>query len=115
MSIPTEAGSAIDIGTALSNYPSSIRNDRIGNCSCRDRFDRPASQAAVSPSTSVSDVVFRVATHHQDRLSAYALVYRRYREAGLIESNPHKIRVTRFHLEPTTTVFVGMTGREIDC
>ena len=64
---------------------------------------------------SLANVTYRVATFHHERLSAFSLVYQRYREAGLIESNPFKIRVTPFHLEPTTTVFVGRARRELYC
>jgi hypothetical protein len=65
--------------------------------------------------TSIANVRFQVATSHHDRLRAFALVYERYREAGLIESNPFKIRVTPYHLEPTTTVFVGSSEEEVFC
>jgi hypothetical protein len=71
--------------------------------------------AAAKLAVRESEVTFHVAASPHDRLSAFHLVYRRYREAGLIESNPFKIRVTPFHLEPTTTVFVGRDEHVVHC
>jgi hypothetical protein len=99
----------------ISRKPSSPRTvERITG----RRFNR--GKGALVPATAKlahheSDVTFRVASSPHDRLGAFHLVYRRYREAGLIESNPFKIRVTPFHLEPTTTVFVGRDEHVVHC
>jgi hypothetical protein len=81
----------------------------------RVRACPPSESAEAETQTSLANVTFQVATSHHERLSAFALVYERYREAGLIESNPFKIRVTPYHLEPTTTVFIGRAQQEVLC
>jgi hypothetical protein len=91
-----------------------IDNQRIDN-DRRARACPAAKSAKAETQTSLANVTFQVATSHHDRLSAFALVYERYREAGLIESNPFKIRVTPYHLEPTTTVFIGRAQRDVFC
>jgi len=49
-----------------------------------------------------------------EREAAFRLVYRSYLRAGLVESSPHRMRVTPFHLLPTTTMFVAkLRGRVI--
>ena len=42
-----------------------------------------------------------------ERKAAFRLVYRSYLRAGLIEPNPHRMRVTPYHLLPTTMIFVA--------
>lgn len=47
--------------------------------------------------------------------SAFRLVYRNYLDKGLITENPHGMRVTPYHLVPTTSVFVATVESEIVC
>jgi hypothetical protein len=114
-SILTQAGPAIGIATtAFWKYHSAARNQRkIGTYTYRDRSGSLSSLSVADSQKSLANVTFRVATCHQARVKAFSLVYRRYREAGLIESNPLKIRVTPYHLEPTTTVLVARAEHEV--
>jgi hypothetical protein len=48
-----------------------------------------------------------IAQNRADREAAFRLVYRSYLRSGLIEPNPFEMRVTPFHLEDTTQVFVA--------
>jgi hypothetical protein len=118
MSIPsivTQAGPAIGIATAAFwKYHSAAHNQRkIGAYTHRDRTSALSSLSVADSQTSLSNVTYRVASCHRARGKAFSLVYRRYREAGLIESNPFRIRVTPYHLEPTTTVLVARAEHEI--
>ncbi len=54
---------------------------------------------------------YRLAASLEERLAALRLVHNAYVRAGLIEPNPHSVRVTPYHLLPTTTIFVA----ECDC
>jgi hypothetical protein len=53
-------------------------------------------------------IVYKVAESHQEREAAFRLVYQAYTRAGLIEANPHQMRVTPYQLLDTTDVFVAM-------
>ncbi|HLJ11099.1 MAG TPA: hypothetical protein VKU82_07915 [Planctomycetaceae bacterium] len=62
-----------------------------------------------------SDVYCRIAGTHFDRIAAFELVYRKYAEAELIQPNRFKLRVTPYHLLPTTNMFVAVEGSRVAC
>ena len=62
-----------------------------------------------------ADVLCRIAGTHHDRIAAFELVYRKYVEAELISPNRFNLRVTPYHLLPTTNVFVACEGSRIIC
>ncbi len=57
-------------------------------------------------------VCYQVAEHRPERIGAFHLVYRRYREAGLIDQNRYQLRVTRYHLLTSTSVYIGIKEAE---
>lgn len=57
--------------------------------------------------TTTADVDYRIAATREERASAFRLVYESYLEGGLGEPNAHGMRVTPYHLLPTTEVFVA--------
>jgi hypothetical protein len=61
------------------------------------------------------DVHCRIAGTHQDRIAAFELVYRKYVESELIQPNRFKLRVTPYHLLPTTNMFVATEGSRVIC
>ena len=69
----------------------------------------------LAPSSSRADVVYQLADRPQTRLGAFHLIYERYLEAGLIEANPFQLRVTPYHLQPKSVVFVGQKQDEVTC
>jgi hypothetical protein len=58
-------------------------------------------------------IVYKVAENRYEREAAFRLVYEAYTRAGLIEANPHEMRVTPYQLLDTTDVFVAMTDDEV--
>lgn len=62
-----------------------------------------------------SDVQCRIAGTHHDRIAAFELVYRRYTDAELISPNRFKLRVTPYHLLPTTNIFVACQNSRVIC
>ena len=56
---------------------------------------------------------YRVARSAEDRLAAFRLVYRSYLQSGLCKKNRHGLRVTPYHLLPTTCVFGAFVHGEI--
>ena len=60
-------------------------------------------------------VTYKLAERPAELRSALHLVYRNYLRAGLIRPNPHRLRVTPWHLLPTTEVFVGADGDDAIC
>ena len=75
----------------------------------RDRF-RSAALASTD-----SDIAVRVASRPEEIKEASKLVYRAYLRCGLIEPNPFAMRVTPYHLLPTTEVFVAVLRGEVIC
>ena len=58
------------------------------------------------------DISFEIASTADDRNAAFRLVYQSYLRAGLIEPNDIRMRVTPYHLLPTTTVFVAKLRKQ---
>lgn len=60
-------------------------------------------------------VTYKLAERPDEFRSAFQLVYRNYQRAGLIRPNPLRLRVTPWHLLPTTEVSIGLHGRRVIC
>ena len=58
------------------------------------------------------DIECRIATCREEREAAFRLVYRSYLEAGLGQPNRYQMRVTPYHLLPSTEVFVAVLRDE---
>jgi hypothetical protein len=58
-------------------------------------------------------ITVKVATTRAELEGAFRLVYRRYLGSGLCSTNPHEMRVTPYHLLPTTAVFVAVYQGEV--
>lgn len=58
-------------------------------------------------------ITIKLASSRAEREGAFRLVYNRYLGAGLCGPNPHAMRVTPYHLLPTTTVFVALYQGEV--
>jgi hypothetical protein len=54
-----------------------------------------------------TDVLYRVASTREERAAAFHLVYNSYLRAGLGEMNRYRMRVTPYHLLPSTEIFVA--------
>lgn len=60
-----------------------------------------------------SDIVCRIASSRADREAAFRLVYNAYLQAGLATSNSFGLRVTPYHLLPTTEIFIATYQEEV--
>jgi len=60
-----------------------------------------------------ADVDYKIAATLDERADAFRLVYRSYLEAGLGQRNPYGMRVTPYHLLPTTEVFIATLQDEV--
>src|SRR5207249_7362589 len=58
-------------------------------------------------------ITIKIASTRAEREAAFRLVYQRYLASGLCAANPHGMRVTPYHLLPTTTVFVAIYRGEV--
>lgn len=74
--------------------------------------DAPTSRSAP---LSGSETVYSIAATRAERIAAFRLVYENYVEKGLIPPNPDRLRVTPFHLLPTTQVFIAKQRGEVVC
>ena len=61
------------------------------------------------------DIEYKIAATRTEREEAFRLVYRAYFNAGLGEPNSYKMRVTPYHLLPTTEVFVARYQEHTIC
>jgi hypothetical protein len=67
--------------------------------------EEPASGAG---GRSTGEVIYKVASTCEELQAAFRLVYRAYLRAGLGDPNPYQMRVTPYHLLPSTEVFVAV-------
>lgn len=86
------------------------------DANCSHAFEEPddfcaPSQIDVRPGQSESALTYKAAGCQADRIAAFRLVYKAYLAAGLIEPNRHEMRLTSYHLLPTTDVFLACEGR----
>jgi hypothetical protein len=70
-------------------------------------------ETRTTPTPTPIGVQFRIAHSQQDRRGAFELVHRAYLRAGLVEENPAGLRVTPYHFEPTTDLFVAVADGEV--
>ena len=75
----------------------------------RDRL-RSATRAGAE-----SDIAVSVASRPEEVKAALGLVYQAYIRNGLIEPNPFAVRVTPYHLLPTTEVFIARCRSDVIC
>lgn len=83
-------------------------------------IEAPGVAAPPAPETlpnesSHDDIRYRIAATRRERMAAFRLVYERYVSAELIQPNEHKIRVTPYHLLPTTKVFIAQERGRTTC
>jgi hypothetical protein len=71
---------------------------------------RPTVQdsAAATKHQNWEGVTFKIADCREDREAAHRLLYDRHVTRGLMVPNPYGMRVTPYHLLPTTDVFVAL-------
>ena len=55
-----------------------------------------------------ANIIYKIAATRDERAAAFRLVYRSYLRARLGEPNTHEMRVTPYHLLPTTEVFIAL-------
>lgn len=65
------------------------------------------------PVAPFKEITYRIAKTQEEREAAFALVYEAYVQTGLIEPNEFRVRVTPYHLLPTTNIFIAVYQEEI--
>ena len=60
-----------------------------------------------------ADIEYKIAETRQEREAAFRLVYNSYLRSGLSDPNPWQMRVTPYHLLPTTQVLIAKQGGEV--
>lgn len=69
----------------------------------------------IRPAGTRSKVAVKIASEPEELKGAFRLVYRSYLRSGLTEPNPHRMRVTPYHLLPTTEVVIATIRRDVIC
>ncbi len=65
------------------------------------------------PEKTTADVIHKIAATRDERSAAFRLVYDSYLRAGLGEPNEHQMRVTPYHLLPTTEIFIATCDEKV--
>src|SRR5262245_24140819 len=63
--------------------------------------------------TTIEGVTYKVADTREERESALKLVFDAYRKSELIPDNPFGMRVTPYHLLPTSDIFVAKHNGQV--
>lgn len=58
-------------------------------------------------------VIDKIASGREELTAAFGLVYKAYLQAGLSTRHPYQMRVTPYHLLPTTEVFIALQEGEV--
>jgi hypothetical protein len=93
------------------SYETRTASGEASDVTLSKTFKTPRPRLKVNPLEESSQ--YRIAENRRELSSAFHLVYRKYRDAGLIDANLYQLRVTQFHLRPETTVFVGQKDGEV--
>lgn len=75
-----------------------------------------ADRAVLAPVGGVAtdwEVVYKIASRREEFCAAFGLVYNAYVRAGLSTPHPYRMRVTPYHLLPTTEVFIAVKEGEV--
>jgi hypothetical protein len=82
-------------------------------------IDRTAESRAVNRVCTAlnrrSGVECRVTTSPDELFAAFRLVYEQYQRSGLMNPNKCGMRITPYHLLPTTEVLVALEGSKLTC
>jgi hypothetical protein len=71
-----------------------------------------STEGAIDLAQTSADIDYKIATRRREREAAFHLVYQSYLEAGLGQPNQYRMRVTPYHLLPSTEVFVAVLRNE---
>ncbi|MEM9827223.1 MAG: long-chain N-acyl amino acid synthase [Planctomycetota bacterium] len=99
------SSTTITPGSLSTNSRSSLATNSRGSSTTNSRT-RPAK-------TPAEEVAFEIAEQRQDLYDAFKLVGDAYHASGLMPNRKFPIRVTPYHLLPTTEVFVTRMAGEI--
>jgi hypothetical protein len=77
------------------------------------REHHPATRPAVAGANRA--IAFRIAQRIDEVESSLRLVYAAYRQRGLIAANLSELRITPYHLLPTTEVLIATRGKRVVC
>lgn len=56
---------------------------------------------------------FKIATTQEEIEQGFRLLYESYRESGLMNENSSELRITKYHLMPTSSMIIGKKGEEV--
>ncbi len=62
-----------------------------------------------------SDIECRISSSRQELFAAFHLIYQQYLESGLMKPNSYRMRVTPYHLLPSTEVLVALDRGAVTC
>jgi hypothetical protein len=99
----------ISTATRVKNDP----RDAAARLQLLRRFDFGQREAARH--TAIDGVTYKIAEYREEREAAFRLIYDAYTQSGLMKPNPTRMRVTPYHLLPTTDIFLAVRDGEVLC
>ncbi len=73
------------------------------------------SRPTYAPRNASPALDYRIVSNRWERIAAYRLVYETYLRRGLIPQNHFRLRVTPYHMLPTTQTFIAVKNQEVVC
>jgi hypothetical protein len=90
--------------------------------SARAQLALPFTEVAIFPewrqsnrAATIDGITYKIACNRSEREAAFRLVYEAYARVGLMEPSPFNMRVTPFHLLPTSDVFLAILDGTVIC
>ncbi|MBN1911252.1 MAG: long-chain N-acyl amino acid synthase [Pirellulales bacterium] len=106
---------SLDVPARLLERPHSIEPHPAGWIARRRTEGRLAPRVRVGGAEGPEEAVLKIASTRAELFDAFALVYDAYIQRGLMEPNPFGMRITPYHLLPTTEVLVATVRQSVVC
>ncbi len=107
---------AVSSGTVVSCPRAITRSGLAGRDRRTVRVDLPREDRPVAPDRpEYEEAAFKIASSRLELFEAFQLVYNAYLKAGLAPPNRYRMRVTPYHLLPTTHVFLAKEACKLAC
>ena len=97
--------------TAMARQPQESTNP--SGCACFQHGRGSSLHAGLQASATAESIRYKIASTREERESAFRLIYRSYFDAGLTDPNASQMRVSPYHMLPTTQMFVAMIDDEV--
>ena len=104
-----------DVSSSLLKPPHSIESRPAGWSADHRTEEYLAPIVRLGGAEGPEEAVLKIASTRVELFDAFALVYRAYVQRGLMRPNPFGLRITPYHLLPTTQIFIATVRKRVVC